>query len=262
MSAILNFPLKDKHAFVTGGATGIGYAIAQALLSQGLKVTIAGRKEQALINACERLSGFGQIAYVCMDVCDEASVVSGFKTASEKQGCIDILINNAGQADAIPFMKMELAQWQHLLNVNLTGTFLCTQQVLPAMLDKGWGRIINIASTAGKKGYAYVAAYCAAKHGVIGLTRALALEVATKGVTVNAICPGYTETDMLQQAVDIIVQKTGRTEEQAREHMASQSPQHRLVQVDEVAQAVLFLCAPTSMSVTGQSIVIAGGEVM
>ena len=254
--------LQNKHALVTGGATGIGYAIAQLLLSQGIKVTIAGRKEASLISACERLTSFGHVAYVCMDVCDEASIQMGFKTACAHFGDVDILINNAGQADAIPFMKIELAQWQHLLNVNLTGTFLCTQQVLPAMLENGWGRIINIASTAGKKGYAYVAAYCAAKHGVIGLTRALALEVATKGVTVNAVCPGYTETDMLQQAVDIIVQKTGRTAEQAREHMASQSPQHRLVQVDEVAQAVLFLCAPSSLSLTGQAIAIAGGEVM
>ncbi|MBI1834854.1 MAG: SDR family oxidoreductase, partial [Burkholderiales bacterium] len=153
-------------------------------------------------------------------------------------------------------------QWQQMLAVNLTGSFLCSQRALPAMLESGWGRIINVASTAGLKGYAYVAAYCAAKHGVIGLTRALATEVANKGVTVNAVCPGYTETDIVKDAIANIMQKTGRSEQQARAELAAHNPQQRLIQVEEVADAVLWLCSPASSAQNGQAIAVAGGEVM
>lgn len=254
--------LVGKHALVTGGATGIGLAIAQALLAQGVKVTISGRTESALQAAVNSLHENGQIAYVCMDVSDSASVAAGFRAAVDEFGTIDILINNAGQASSASFLKTTEAQWQQMLAVNLTGTFLCTQQALPAMLAQSWGRIVNVASTAGLKGYAYVAAYAAAKHGVIGLTKSLALEIAQKGVTVNAVCPGYTETDIVREAIANIMAKTGRTEEQARAELAAGNPQQRLIQSEEVADAVLWLCSPASASQNGQSIAVAGGEVM
>jgi 3-hydroxybutyrate dehydrogenase len=254
--------LVGKHALVTGGATGIGFAIAQALLVQGVKVTITGRTEANLQAAAQQLNDAGLIQAIVMDVSDSASVSAGFAQAVEHFGTVDILINNAGQASSAPFLKTTEAQWQQMLAVNLTGTFLCAQQVLPAMLAQSWGRIVNVASTAGLKGYAYVAAYAAAKHGVIGLTKSLALEVAQKGVTVNAVCPGYTETDIVREAIANIMAKTGRSEEQARAELAAGNPQKRLIQPEEVADAVLWLCSPASASQNGQAIAVAGGEVM
>jgi 3-hydroxybutyrate dehydrogenase len=254
--------LVGKHALVTGGATGIGLAIAQALLAQGVKVTITGRTEANLQTAVQSCHEAGLIQALMMDVSDSASVTAGFALAVQQFGAVDILINNAGQASSAPFLKTTEAQWQHMLAVNLTGTFLCTQQVLPAMLAQSWGRIVNVASTAGLKGYAYVAAYAAAKHGVIGLTKSLALEVAQKGVTVNAVCPGYTETDIVRDAIANIMAKTGRSEAQARAELAAANPQQRLIQPEEVADAVLWLCSPASAAQNGQSIAVAGGEVM
>lgn len=254
--------LVGKHAVVTGGATGIGYAIAHALLAQGVKVTITGRTEVNLQTAQRQLNDAGLIQTIVMDVSNSASVSAGFAQAVERFGSIDILINNAGQAGSAAFLKTSEAQWQQMLAVNLTGTFLCTQQVLPAMLAQSWGRIVNVASTAGLKGYAYVAAYAAAKHGVIGLTKSLALEVAQKGVTVNAVCPGYTETDIVRDAIANIMAKTGRSEEQARAELTAANPQRRLIQPEEVADAVLWLCSPVSASQNGQAIAVAGGEVM
>lgn len=254
--------LVGKHALVTGGSTGIGLAIAQALLAQGVKVTITGRTEANLQKAVQQLNEVGLIQAIVMDVSDSASVSTGFTQAVEQFGTVDILINNAGQASSAPFLKTTEAQWQQMLSVNLTGTFLCTQQALLAMLAQSWGRIVNVASTAGLKGYAYVAAYAAAKHGVIGLTKSLALEVAQKGVTVNAVCPGYTETDIVREAIANIMAKTGRSEEQARAELAAGNPQKRLIQPEEVADAVLWLCSPASASQNGQAIAVAGGEVM
>lgn len=257
----LNQTLIGKHALVTGGGSGIGLAIAQALLQQGVKVTITGRTETKLQDALSRLNS-EQATAVVMDVSDAESVRQGFAMARENFGEIDILINNAGQASSAPFLKTDEALWQQMLAVNLTGSFLCSQEALPAMLKAGWGRIVNVASTAALKGYAYVAAYCAAKHGVLGLTRALAVEVAQKGVTVNAVCPGFTETDIVQDAIRNIVAKTGRTEDEARAELASANPQKRLIQPQEVAQTVVWLCQPSSASQNGQAIAIAGGEVM
>ncbi len=257
----LNQTLIGKHALVTGGGSGIGLAIAQALLQQGVKVTITGRTETKLQDALSRLNS-EQATAVVMDVSDAESVRQGFAQARENFGEIDILINNAGQASSAPFLKTDEALWQQMLAVNLTGSFLCSQEALPAMLKAGWGRIVNVASTAALKGYAYVAAYCAAKHGVLGLTRALAVEVAQKGVTVNAVCPGFTETDIVQDAIRNIVAKTGRTEDEARAELASANPQKRLIQPQEVAQTVVWLCQPSSASQNGQAIAIAGGEVM
>jgi NAD(P)-dependent dehydrogenase (short-subunit alcohol dehydrogenase family) len=197
-------------------------------------------------------------AWQTVDVADAASVEAAFARA----GAVDILVNNAGQAASAPFGRTDAALWRRMLDVNLTGAWHCIQAALPGMLDLGWGRIVNVASTAGLTGYRYVAAYCAAKHGLVGLTRALALEVAAKGVTVNAVCPGYTETDLVLDAVANIVRKTGRPEEQARAELAAANPQGRLVQPDEVAHAVAWLCMPAASALNGQAVAVAGGEVM
>jgi NAD(P)-dependent dehydrogenase (short-subunit alcohol dehydrogenase family) len=191
-------------------------------------------------------------------VSDAASVAAAFARA----GAADILVNNAGQAASAPILRTDGEMWQRMLDVNLTGAYHCIQAALPGMLDGGWGRIVNVASTAGLTGYRYVAAYCAAKHGLVGLTRALALELATKGITVNAVCPGYTETGIVQDAVANIVRKTGRSEQQARAELAAGNPQGRLVQPDEVAHAVAMLCMPAAAAMNGQAIAVAGGEVM
>jgi NAD(P)-dependent dehydrogenase (short-subunit alcohol dehydrogenase family) len=177
-------------------------------------------------------------------------------------GSADILVNNAGQAASSPFMKTDAALWQRMLDANLNGAFHCIQAALPAMLQTGWGRIVNVASTAGLTGYRYVAAYCAAKHGLVGLTRALALELASKGITVNAVCPGYTETDIVQEAVANIARKTGRSLEAARAELAAANPQGRLVKPEEVAHTVAWLCMPEAAAMNGQAIAVAGGELM
>ena len=252
--------LNDQHALVTGAGQGIGEAIARQLLAQGACVTVLGRRAEPL----QKLMADHpqQCQMVLADVADEAQVKAAFAQAVQAQGAINILINNAGQASSTPFMKMDAAHWQQMLNVNLTGTMLCIQQVLPAMAAAGYGRIVNVASTAGLVGYAYVAAYVAAKHGVVGLTRALALEFAQKGITVNAVCPGYTETEIVQLSIERVVAKTGRTAEEAMAEFVKGNPQKRLVQPQEVADAVLWLCGKGAGAVTGQSIAVAGGEVM
>jgi len=255
-------PLAGRHALVTGGGRGIGAAVVRALLEQGACVTMLGRSEATLADAARELDGLGELRRVTADVADRDALARAFARAASELGRIDILVNNAGQASSAPFVKTGEQLWDQMIAVNLTGTFHCTQLALPGMLQAGWGRVINVASTAGLTGYAYVSAYCAAKHGVIGLTRALALEVATKGVTVNAVCPGYTETDIVREAVANIVAKTGRSEEEARAGLAAQNPQKRLVQPEEVASAVAWLCLPSAAAMNGQAIAVAGGEVM
>lgn len=249
-----------RHALVTGGGSGIGAAIATALVAAGLRVTITGRRLDVLQALVARFPG--QMQAVVADVTDEAAIAQAFAQAKAGFGPVQVLVNNAGQAHSAPFLKTDAALWQQMLAVNLTGTFLCTQAALPDMLAAKWGRIINVASTAGLVGYAYVAAYVAAKHGVVGLTRALALEVAKKGITVNAVCPGYTETDILRESIANVVAKTGRTPEEARAEFALGNPQGRIVQPEEVADTVLWLSGPGAASVTGQSIAVSGGEVM
>ncbi len=251
--------LAGRHAVVTGGGSGIGAVTAATLLRAGARVTLMGRDATRLEAQCETLGEHA--ACVSVDVTDEHAVDAAFARAAEHFGTVDILVNNAGQAQAAPFMQTDLALWRRMLDVNLTGAFLCTRAVLPAMLAQKQGRVINVASTAGQVGYPYVAAYCASKHGVIGMTRALALEVATQGVTVNAVCPGYTETELLQASIDQITRKTSRSEAEARSLLVRHNPQQRFVTPDEVASAVLWLCAPGSSSMTGQSISVSGGEV-
>ncbi|MDZ4359477.1 MAG: SDR family NAD(P)-dependent oxidoreductase, partial [Variovorax sp.] len=245
---------------VTGAARGIGAEIARTLAAQGAKLTLLGRDAQALQRVAETLAGSGH-GVVAADVADPQAVQSAFAKARAERGPVTVLVNNAGAAESAPFLKTSVELWQRMLSVNLTGSFLCAQAALPDMLDAGWGRIVNIASTAGQKGYAYVSAYTAAKHGVIGLTRALALEVARKGITVNAVCPGYTDTDILRNSVANVVGKTGRSEADALAEFSSVNPQKRIVQPAEVADAVRWLCGDGAASVTGQSISVSGGEV-
>lgn len=248
--------LQGLHAVVTGGGSGIGAAVAQRLLAAGALVTLMGRNLDKLQGQQRALGG--DVSVQSVDVGDEDSVRGAFAAV----GPVDILVNNAGQVETAPLHRTSLALWQQMLNINLTGTFLCSRQVMAGMSERGFGRIINVASTAALKGYAYVAAYCAAKHGVLGLTRAMALELARKGVTVNAVCPGYTETDIVAQAVATISEKTGRSAEAARAELAASNPQGRLVQPEEVAASVLWLARRDSAAITGQAIAVCGGELM
>lgn len=253
-------PLQGQHAVVTGAGRGIGAAIAEALAGAGARVTLMGRRREFLELQAAKLGSETHLE--ALDVTQPETVLKAFNGAIQALGPVSILVNNAGQAQSQPFLKTDLALWQRMLEVNLSGTFLCIQAALPGMLEQGWGRIVNIASTAGLTGYPYVSAYCAAKHGVIGLTRALAIELARKNITVNAVCPGYTETDIVREAVTHIVNKTGRSESEARAELVGRNPQGRLIQPEEVAQTVLWLCQPASGAITGQAIAVAGGEVM
>ena len=254
--------LSGKHALVTGGARGIGAAATRALMAHGARVTMVGRDEKRLAGAARALAESGELGYALADVSDVNAVKHAFEDAKARYGRIDILVNNAGQASSAPLLKTSPELWQRMLAVNLDGTFHCTQAALPEMLEAGWGRVVNIASIAGLAGYSYVSAYCTAKHAVIGMTRALAVEVATLGVTVNAVCPGYTDTDMVREGIDNIVGKTGRTAESVRAELVSRNPQKRLVRPEEAANAVAWLCLPGSEAINGQAIAVAGGEVM
>lgn len=254
-------PLSGLHAFVTGAGSGIGAASARSLALAGARVSLAGRRPGPLQETAAALGALAG-AVVEMDVTDGDAVAAGIAAASDGHGAIDILINNAGQAASAPFDRVDVAQWQAMLAVNLTGAFLVTRAVLPQMAKRGRGRVIMIASTAGLTGYAYVAPYVAAKHGVIGLTRALAHEYARSGVTINAVCPGFTDTPLVDRSVETITAKTGRTADEARAALAKGNPQGRLVRPEEVADAVVWLASPAAAAINGQAIAVAGGEVM
>jgi NAD(P)-dependent dehydrogenase (short-subunit alcohol dehydrogenase family) len=248
------------HAFVTGASRGIGAAIARALAEDGFTLTLTGRTAPT-----ELAAELGAHA-VAMDQADAGSVQAAFAAARAAHGPIAVLVNNAGAVETAPFAKTTPALWQRMLDVNLTGPFLCCQAALEDVkatgLNGGRGRIVNIASTAALKGYAYVAAYVAAKHGLLGLTRTLALELAASGATVNAVCPGYTETDIVKGGIAHVMAKTGRSEAQARAGFTQANPQGRLVQPDEVAAAVRWLCSAGAGAVNGQAIAVCGGETM
>ena len=250
---------KVHHAVVTGGSRGIGAAIAARLVEAGMHVTLMGRDEVALAAAHAEL---GVLQTVTVDVTDADAVHDAFARAAAEGGPVGVLVNNAGAAESAPFEQTGLDLLERMLAVNLNGTLLCSQAVLPGMREAGWGRIVNVASTAALKGYAYVSAYCAAKHAVLGLTRALAQETAHRGITVNAVCPGYTDTDMTRRTLEGIRDKTGRSLDEAHAELLRHNPQRRLVDPDEVATTVAWLCADASAAITGQAIAVAGGEVM
>lgn len=253
-------PLAGRRALVTGAGRGIGAAIARALAADGAAVLLCGRSQPPLQALAETL-GHGARA-LPLDVADVPAILDRLAAEETAHGPIDILVNNAGAGVSSPFHKMDQAHWEAMLAVNLTGVFACTRALLPGMTRRGWGRVVTVASTAGLKGYAYVSAYVAAKHGAIGLTRALALEVARSGVTVNAVCPGFADTEMTEETLATIQAKTGRDRDAALAELTRTNPQGRLVQPQEVANAVQWLCRPGSDSITGQAIAVAGGEVM
>jgi len=235
-----------RHAVVTGASRGIGAAIADALETEGFRVSRLARSGAATIRC---------------DVAEADSVTTAFAEARARHGPIHVLINNAGQTVSAPFAKASLDSLRRMLDVNLVGAWQCTQAALPDMLDAGWGRIINVASTAGIAGYPYTAAYCASKHALVGLTRSLAKELARRHVTVNALCPGFTDTDMVGAAVTRLAAASGRSEADARMTLAAFNPQHRLIRPEEVASAAVWLCRADAEGMTGQTLSISGGEI-
>ncbi|MGQ0686214.1 SDR family NAD(P)-dependent oxidoreductase [Bradyrhizobium sp.] len=245
------------HALVTGGGRGIGRAIAAALAKRGMTVTVLGRQRAPLDEAVA--AGDAHFADVA-DVANEAAIKAAIARAAERQP-IDILVANAGAAESAPFAKSDAALFARMMDVNFMGVVHSIQAALPSMRTRPYGRIVAVASTAGLKGYAYVSAYVAAKHAVVGLVRSLALELAATPVTVNAVCPGFTETDLVAGSIDTIMKKTGRSREQAAAELAKHNPQGRLVTPREVADTVVWLCGEGAGAVTGQAIAVAGGEI-
>jgi 3-hydroxybutyrate dehydrogenase len=254
--------LEGKHAIVTGGSRGIGAAVANELVTRGAKVTIMGRDQEALERQAQEMRGEEgvTVAVEQCDVADGASVTGAFSRSIANLGPAYILVNNAGTAKSRRFTQLSRDVWDETIAINLTGTYLCTSEVLPGMLQAREGRIVNIASTAGLRGYKTMSAYSAAKHGVVGLTRSLALETAKEGITVNAVCPGYVDTDLTSAAIDNLVANLGKTRDEAMAMLVRTIPRGALITPGEVAAAVTWLCSPSASGVTGIALPVAGGE--
>jgi NAD(P)-dependent dehydrogenase (short-subunit alcohol dehydrogenase family) len=254
--------LSGKIAFVTGGGRGLGRACALELAERGAHVAVGARTRGEVDVVAKEIAAKGVRSFaVTLDVTSEDSVKAAVAEVEKQLGPIDILLNNAGIAPSAPFEKTDSELWHRVFAVNVDGTYFPMRACLGGMVKRGWGRVINMASVAGKVGYPYVSAYCASKHAVVGLTRAVALEVAKKGVTVNTVCPGYVDTPMTREAVDRIQSKTGMSKEQARGHLESVSPQGRMIGEDEVARLVAFLAEPGQLGINGQAINLDGGGV-
>lgn len=252
--------LLGKTALITGGGRGIGQACAIALAKAGAQVAVAARSSNQIEQVAKEIEALGRPALaITIDVSKTSSVESAFQQLTEKWGGCDILVNNAGIAASAPITKCSEELWSEIMEINLNGVFRCMKMALPSMLARGWGRIINIASIAGKAGAPYISAYAASKHGVLGLTKAAAQDVANKNITINAICPGYVETEMGETAIKTIISKTGATKEQARSTLEQMTPQKRLFQPEEVAFLTVSLASPLASGINGQAINICGG---
>ncbi|AKT39358.1 SDR family NAD(P)-dependent oxidoreductase [Chondromyces crocatus] len=250
--------IEGKTALVTGGGRGIGRAVAEWLAREGARVAVAGRTVSELAEVSEAVKGIP----VQLDVGDRAAIRAAVPRVLEQLGHVDILVNNAGIAESAPFQETPDEAWDRMFAVNVTGAFALCQALIPPMIARGWGRVVNVVSNAGLTGYAYSSGYCASKHAIIGMSKAIALEIARTPVTINCLCPGWVETRMSDEAVTRIEQKTGRSREEARKALTSMSPQRRMVQPDEVAAMVAMLCSHEARSIHGQAIPIDGGQVM
>ncbi len=263
-SLFVSKPLNGHHALITGGSRGIGASISNALGALGANITIISRDFDKLKLQARHLEREFKcsVFYTSADITDKNQINESFANSVDANGPINILINNAGIGKSMPFHKMDLEFWNKTISLNLTSTFLCTQQVYATMRNDGYGRIVNISSTVGLRGYPYITAYAASKHAVMGFTKSLALECVKKGITVNSICPGYMATDLVTDAIDNIVQASGKDVDEVKTEIENMSPMGRLIKPEEVAESTAWLCLPSSSSITGQAIVVAGGAVI